>query len=1177
VDVTYGDSRPNIYNYNYTILGSSTGLSWNNQNFGGTLVGDINEQSDPSNKITWGTPRIESGGGSTGGAWYSCNWPYRKKIVIDHNQVPSDQNNFPVLISLTENELKSIGNGGHVGLSTGTDILFTAGDGITKLNHELEVYVSTTGALMAWVQVSTVSHSADTSIFMYYGNSAASDQQNKTGTWNNNYVAVYHLPNGSTLSANDSTSNGLNGTLSGATPPAAASGQIDGAGTFDGTSSYVDAGTSALFNPTTITASAWVYLNGSPPNYGNIMEKDFNLGWRWRVNTGSPNVQVIDRGVTNTVTSVATLPTNTWTYLTFTGNTSGISIFINGVADTTNGGIAWGHGSSANTMRLGYGTGVGNDEYFKGTLDELRVSSIARSPDWVATEYNNQSNPSGFYSISAEASAASTISSIANGAWSATSTWSGSAIPTQCNPVNIVTATTVTVDTSAMASTTTITGQLSFSRIVNSTFTLVGGNLNVNAGGTLDLGTASSPLTASSATLILAYGQAAGQYGLIANDGANFLIYGAAKNPRTVALSPSTIGPGTSNITVSDATGWRNGDVVAIDTETVTISALSGNTFDITAVTLTHSAPIFISNLSRSVLIRSSGTVTGSGGNSAYVESLITNTTSFNLNDAEFAYLGETTALNAKQGLALWATSGTGSISSCTVHDGAFGLYLNHSAQTRIMGNILYGNSMEGLWTESASHNWIWGNNFFNNSARGIRLNNNSFYNLIQANNFYDSVMGIFPDLSNTFYANQFYRLTIYAVFPPFDQDLFVSNLYVNNNIGLNFGYTGNATFINDASYGNTFADVAGDNSSTSTMAGCSIGISTMGVASGTGIKQGPFHLVLKGSQINPSASIPSAIFNQASDYILNYSTQTGVLQLFGDYRVTASTLTLDYTQRLYSSTATTPQILLGASITNVTVSTTSDADAVTQLVMISYDGSNWNVTGSSTGLMGQYTAGSGNPQSFTQFTLSMTYASPQLGDVAAFGLLAASPDSSTQKKLYFGASDSSFNQGRSKIEMSAGAGFHAVGISTAPTLIDMLPGGTYYSFVDSGTFTVGYASFSRVDENGLWLNGSGGVSMDHVTFDYAGSGVLSSSTYITANVLTSTATFRKMTFKNSNALSTLSNIAILGSDASLSWIFLNANGPWVGDGHEKNDVNNKIRWSFPSPLDPNGFFNVFD
>jgi hypothetical protein len=39
---------------------------------------------------------------------------------------------------------------------------------------------------------------------------------------------------------------------------------------------------------------------------------------------------------------------------------------------------------------------------FEGKYDEIRVSNITRSADWIKTKYNNQNDPSAFYSISDE-------------------------------------------------------------------------------------------------------------------------------------------------------------------------------------------------------------------------------------------------------------------------------------------------------------------------------------------------------------------------------------------------------------------------------------------------------------------------------------------------------------------------------------------------------------------------------------------------------------------------------------------------------------------------------------------------------------------------------------------------------------------------------------------------------
>src|SRR5207302_8265948 len=209
-----------------------------NQQYRGVLVGDINERNDTGNHINWGTSNQPSGGGDAGGgAWYNCAWGYRRKITIDHNQVPNtDQNNFPVLFNQSLGEFKYTGNGGHVGLSTGTDILFTDASG-AKLSHELETYNPSSGQVVAWVKVPTLSHTTDTTLFMYYGNANAADQQNKTSVWDSNYKGVLHLPNGTTLTANDSTANANNGTL--VNSPTATTGQIDGGAQFDGAGNYI--------------------------------------------------------------------------------------------------------------------------------------------------------------------------------------------------------------------------------------------------------------------------------------------------------------------------------------------------------------------------------------------------------------------------------------------------------------------------------------------------------------------------------------------------------------------------------------------------------------------------------------------------------------------------------------------------------------------------------------------------------------------------------------------------------------------------------------------------------------------------------------------------------------------------------------------------------------------------
>ena len=178
--------------------------------------------------------------------WYNTSWKYRKKIIIDHTKVSGDLTNFPVLISRTDTDWKDTGNGGYVGQSDGGDFVFTSSDGTTALNYEIEKYTSTSGELVAWVKIPTLSSVSDTDIYIYYGNVSVADQQNSVGVWDSNYQVALHLDESPANNINghiDSTGNLYNATPYnfGSVPNSTTdgTGKIDGGDTFDGTNDYL--------------------------------------------------------------------------------------------------------------------------------------------------------------------------------------------------------------------------------------------------------------------------------------------------------------------------------------------------------------------------------------------------------------------------------------------------------------------------------------------------------------------------------------------------------------------------------------------------------------------------------------------------------------------------------------------------------------------------------------------------------------------------------------------------------------------------------------------------------------------------------------------------------------------------------------------------------------------------
>lgn len=179
-------------------------------------------------------------------------YSYRRAITIRAASVSGSVADFPVLVSIaSNNELRTAANGGHVQNSNGYDIVFRAADGTTALPHEIESYYPLTGQLTAWVKVPALSSTADTVIYMYYGDSSvATMQENPASVWDSNYKGVWHL-SGSVL---DSTSSANNGTDNGTTD---ATGKIAKGRDFNGSSGYVSTASTDLKTASSFTISLW--------------------------------------------------------------------------------------------------------------------------------------------------------------------------------------------------------------------------------------------------------------------------------------------------------------------------------------------------------------------------------------------------------------------------------------------------------------------------------------------------------------------------------------------------------------------------------------------------------------------------------------------------------------------------------------------------------------------------------------------------------------------------------------------------------------------------------------------------------------------------------------------------------------------------------------------------------
>jgi hypothetical protein len=345
----------------------------------------------------------------------SGSYAYRRSISIAHGQVPNtDQPNFPLLLAGTYPYLATVAHGGHVQNAGGYDIVFAADSaGATLLNWDIESYNPATGAVAFWIQIPTLSHTADTVIYMLYGNANISTfQGNTSGTWSGNYAAVYHLAdNASNPSVVDSTANGNTGTAQANTNARSTSGEIGPALGFNGSTDYVNGQSGDSFSIVgNITLEAWVKLSTmpSPGNAAYILGKGYNgenESYFLRVETDNDGTSYVEAGTEHfPYTHQAQAPvlgfSGGWHHIvgTYDGNWN---VYVDGVQTTSNEAEAPLHTGERFLIGARDSNG-GTLSFWNGILEEVRVSNIARTPDWIATEYQNHSSPTTFYSIGPE-------------------------------------------------------------------------------------------------------------------------------------------------------------------------------------------------------------------------------------------------------------------------------------------------------------------------------------------------------------------------------------------------------------------------------------------------------------------------------------------------------------------------------------------------------------------------------------------------------------------------------------------------------------------------------------------------------------------------------------------------------------------------------------------------------
>ena len=369
------------------------------------ILVNFNESKAVTGATTLGGPASD---------WMSKDWEQRKKLTLNNASSSENLVDFPLHVQLTtSNFTYSQAN------ATGTDIRFTDSDGITPLPYEIESWNSSATSTI-WVKVPRIDAQSTTDhIYMYWGNGTASDGQDAEGVWDSDFQLVQHLEEeGNTDSGGytDSTSNSLDGTGVSMTGSSDIEGVVGTAQTFDGSADYIslDSHVNSLEGENAGTFEAWIQATASGPLY-SISDKDTSNDWTaiWVDSaTGSCTAEdisaFVQRGgsseeyVACGADASVSILDNAWHHVVSVTGNGANTIYINGVAAsmtflsgdaTTN---EFSNISNQDSAGIARRITSGGTFYHTGGIDELRVSTSARSADWIEASYRSQKTNSDF-------------------------------------------------------------------------------------------------------------------------------------------------------------------------------------------------------------------------------------------------------------------------------------------------------------------------------------------------------------------------------------------------------------------------------------------------------------------------------------------------------------------------------------------------------------------------------------------------------------------------------------------------------------------------------------------------------------------------------------------------------------------------------------------------------------
>jgi methionine-rich copper-binding protein CopC len=364
-----------------------------------------------SNKTTWNFITLED----INTPWAYDEWESRLRLTVNSSQVSSDLTEFPVYVNMSHFPAGFFSGA----KSDGGDIRVSTLDG-SPCATEIVAIDTANGTGEMHFKAPLLSSSSDTVFWVYYNNANArmlngAHKYGSQNVWSNGYVAVYHMhedPAEAGALIKDSTRYLNHGTPQGGmTIDDSVVGYLGNGNAldFDGANDYINLGDTEVvdFGTGDFEFSAWAKTNNTSLQQ-MLFGKDRVGARQFEFRTsGSGGIRfsywtsasMVYRDQSNI------LQDTSWHYVVALKRGTSFEIYQDGVlaGSGTTGGSHGSVDATSAPLRIASREYSGFESYFDGEIDEARIANRANSAAWINAVYNNQNNPSAFYTIEGSA------------------------------------------------------------------------------------------------------------------------------------------------------------------------------------------------------------------------------------------------------------------------------------------------------------------------------------------------------------------------------------------------------------------------------------------------------------------------------------------------------------------------------------------------------------------------------------------------------------------------------------------------------------------------------------------------------------------------------------------------------------------------------------------------------